>query len=354
MGGMERVLTIKANYLIHHGYDVAIITTDQQGKAPYYQLDERIKSYDLGINYSLSKGRSQYRDCIIKHRMKLAELLCGIKADIVVSMFGQETEFLPKINDGSKKILELHYTYSIVMPQLHGLRGLYHKCKNVKRTKNIKKYDRFVVLTNEDKGYWKGFNNIDVIPNSRTFECNNPGKLENKKVIAVGRYHSVKGYDRLIQAWSIVNREETDWTLHLIGEGYLRTALQEQIDALGLSGCVFLDGASANIKEEYLSSSILALTSVYEGFGLVLLEAMACGIPVVAFACPCGPRDLIADGVNGFLVPNGDVQGLAERLLYLIKCPEERIRMGAEAFIMSDKYSEERVMSQWMALFDSL
>lgn len=354
LGGMERVLSKKVNYLAQHGYDVMIITTDQQGKSSYYSLDDRIVLFDLDINYSLSKNRWEYHKCIVKHKARLTVLLYKLQADIVISMFGQETEFLPSIKDGSKKILELHYTYSVVMPHLSGLRGLYHNYKNRKRAKNIKKYDRFIVLTQEDKNSWKGFDNIDVIPNSQTFDCNQPAKLENRRVIAVGRYHAVKGYDRLIQAWSLVNQECKDWTLHIVGEGTLRKNLQAQIDRLGLDQYVFLDGASQNIKNEYLSSSILALTSFYEGFGLVILEAMTCGVPVVSFSCPCGPKDLIVDGKNGFLVSNGDISELANRLLFLIRHSSERKKMGEEAHTSAKRFSEDKVMLQWMTLFDIL
>lgn len=354
LGGMERILSIKANYLAKHGFEVIIITTDQQGKHPYYPLSDSISCYDLNVNYSRSKNRIQYHNCITMHKEKLSELLYKIKADIVISMFSQETEFLPKIKDGSKKILELHYNHSIVMPRLHGLRGLYHTYKNKRRVKNIKKYDRFVVLTHEDKEAWKGFKNIKVISNPQTFKCDKTASLDNKRVIAVGRYHEVKRYNLLIDAWNIVHQEIKNWTLHIVGEGSLRETLQKQIDTLGLNQTVYLDGASKNIKEEYLKSSILTLTSAYEGFGLVIVEAMTCGLPVVSFDCPCGPSDLINNGINGFLVKSGNIEDLADKLIYLIKHSEERKRMGNEAYRYSDKYSEENIMEQWLSLFEKL
>ncbi len=354
MGGMERILALKANYLVKHGYEVVVITTDQQGKSSFYPFEDMISCYDLNVNYSRAKGRWQYHCCILMHKIKLAELLNEIKADIVVSMFCQETEFLPKIKDGSKKLLELHYNYSVVMPHLHGLRGLYHYFKNVRRFRNIKKYDRFIVLTNEDKKSWKGIDNIEVIPNSQTFKCFQPAHLDSKRVIAVGRYHAVKGYDRLIQAWKLVNNEVKDWTLSLVGEGELRESLQKQIDSLGLSQTVYLDGVSRNIKEEYLKSSILAMSSIYEGFSMVIVEAMTCGLPVVSFACPSGPIELVSNERNGFLVKEGGIRELADKLLYLINHPNERKKMGAEAFAYSENFSEERIMSRWISLFEAL
>lgn len=353
LGGMERVLALKANYLAQHGFDVHIITTDQQGKPSYFELNKNIQCHDLHVNYTLSKNRRQYHNCIKTHKERLDNLLKALKANIVISMFSQETEFLPTIHDGSRKVLELHYSYRVVMPHLKGLKGLYHAYKNKKRAMNIKKYDKFIVLTHEDMETWKGFENITVIPNAQTFTCVHPAELNNKRVVAVGRYHLQKAYDRLIDAWNKIS-DLDGWTLHLIGEGDLRESLQKQINQLGLSQSVFLDGASLNVKQEYLKSSVFVLTSLYEGFGLVILEAMTCGVPVVSFDCPCGPRDLIKNGENGFLVSNGDIEGLANKLRYLMTHSDERKRMGMNAFEDAKEYSVDKVMAKWINLFNEL
>lgn len=158
----------------------------------------------------------------------------------------------------------------------------------------------------------------------------------------------------MIEAWKIVHQRTEGWTLHLVGDGELRNELQAQIDSSGLRNVVFLDGISTQIKEEYLKSSFLVCTSRFEGFGMMMLEAESVGLPVVSFACPCGPRDLIKDGENGFLVPNGDIDGLAERIIYLIEHPQERKEMGRKAFEYAGNFSQEKVMAQWMALFDRL
>ena len=108
------------------------------------------------------------------------------------------------------------------------------------------------------------------------------------------------------------------------------------------------------LYQEYLKSSFLVCTSRFEGFGMMMLEAESVGLPVVSFACPCGPRDLIKDGDNGFLVSDGDIEGLAERIIYLIEHPQERKEMGRKAFEYAGNFSQEKVMAQWMALFDRL
>lgn len=130
--------------------------------------------------------------------------------------------------------------------------------------------------------------------------------------------------------------------------------MQKLIDEKGLGNRCFLDGLCSNIKEKYLNSSIYILSSVYEGFPMVLLEAMTCGVPVVSFACPCGPWDVIADGENGFLVPPGNVEELADRLIYLIQHPEKRKEMGMKAKQSTENFSKEKVMKQWIELFEDL
>ena len=219
---------------------------------------------------------------------------------------------------------------------------------------SLKHYDKFVLLTQEDAQNWKGLHNIKVIPNSCAFQYPVPASLENKKVIGVGRYSYEKGFDRLIKAWSIVNKKTEGWELHLIGEGELRNELQELINELGLHQTAFLDGFSSNIQNEYPDASIFVLSSTNEGFPLSLLEAQAAGLPLISFACPCGPRDLITDGENGYLVRDGDIEGLADRIIDLIEHPEKRKEMGRKAFEHAKNFTEENVMKKWTDLFDEL
>lgn len=360
-GGIERVIANKANYLVQHNCEVCIVTTDQRGRPNAFPLDERVKCYDLDINYSLNWNRPFLKKIYHyfmdrwKHKRRLASFLKEQKPDIVVSAFRQEETILPQLKDGSKKIVEFHFSrvffdYSY-RKCWHGYLDKYHYARMVSA---IKKYDKFILLTHEDEVNWKGYNNIEVIPNAQSFQCEQPAPLEQPRAIAVGRYVFQKGFDRLIEAWKIVHQRTEGWTLHLVGDGELRNELQAQIDSSGLRNVVFLDGISTQIKEEYLKSSFLVCTSRFEGFGMMMLEAESVGLPVVSFACPCGPRDLIKDGENGFLVPNGDIDGLAERIIYLIEHPQERKEMGRKAFEYAGNFSQEKVMAQWMALFDRL
>lgn len=360
-GGMERVLANKANYLVQNGYEVVIVTTDQRGKESFFPLDRRIQCYDLGIDYEENNGRSFFHKLIhypfkqYKHRKRLSALLKKLDADIVISMFCNDASFLPSIQDGSRKILEIHF--SRFKRLQYGRKGLWKWADEYRSKQDVKiakRFERFVVLTEEDQGYWGDWNNLYVIGNARSFVLSQPALLENKKVVAVGRYSYQKGFDRLILAWSKVCQQVDGWKLHLVGDGELREALQQQIKELNLSDSVVLGKAETDMPSVYQSASILAMSSHYEGLPMVLLEAQAAGLPIVSFACKCGPKDVVEDGTDGFLVKEGDVDALADRLVRLIKDETLRKRMGARAFARSERYTEERIMKQWTDLFEEV
>lgn len=360
-GGMERVLANKANWLVRNGYEISILTTDQKGRSSFFEFDPRIRFYDLGINYEENNGKSFLNKLIHypfkqwRHKQALKKLLPELKAEVVVSMFCNDASILPKIKDGSRKVLEIHF--SRFKRQQYGRKGIWKIADELRSRNDLKvvsRFDRFVVLTEEDRGYWGDLDNIQVIPNARTFVLDRPAELKEKRVIAVGRYCYQKALDRLIDAWDIVCRSVDDWKLHLVGDGEDRAALQEQIDRLGLSDKVVLGCAETDMKSVYANASILALSSRYEGLPMVLLEAQAAGLPIVSFECKCGPKDVITDGGDGYLVEDGNVGLLAEKLLELINNEELRRKMGAEAYKNSERFSEERVMAQWVELFNEV
>ena len=360
-GGMERVLANKANWLVAHGHEVIIVTTDQRGGSPYFPLDARIKCYDLAINYEENNGKSFLNKLIHypfkqwKHKARLTALLKELRPDIVISMFCNDASFIPSIKDGSKKILEIHF--SRFKRLQYGRKGLWRLAdwwRYKTDAKVVSRFDKFVVLTHEDKEYWGNLRNMCVIPNARTFEVNQPATLETKKVVAVGRFNHQKGFERLIDAWAMVVREMPDWTLHIVGDGELRTELQQQIDYLNLSAHVILGRAEKDMISVYKDASILAMSSYYEGLPMVLLEAQAVGLPIVSFDCKCGPKDVIEDGIDGFLVKEGNIEELAQKLLVLMQNANLRNQMGSAAYAHSERYSEERVMKQWTELFEEV
>lgn len=360
-GGMERVLANKANYLTGHGYEVVIVTTDQQGLPPFFPLAEQIRCIDLGINYEENNGKSfankllhyplkQYR-----HKKRLAAILEQEKPDVTISMFCNDAGFITRINDGSKKVLEIHFSkFKRLQYNRKGLWRLADLWRSKQDEKTVRRFDKFVVLTEEDKGYWGNLPNITVIPNANTFATSQAAALENKKVIAIGRYTYQKGFERLIEAWNILSPGFPGWKLDIIGNGEERDKLQDLIHAYHLDGQVTLVSPTKSIDKVYLDASVLVMSSRYEGLPMVLLEAQAFGLPIVSFACKCGPKDIVANGETGFLVEESDIEGLARQLVKVMKDKNLRKQMGRKAKEASLRYAEDAVMAKWTALFDSL
>lgn len=360
-GGMERVLANKANWLVEHGHEVVVVTTDQRGASAYFPMNNRIECYDLAINYEENNGKSFLNKLIHypfkqwKHKRRLTALLKELRPDIVISMFCNDASFIPSIKDGSKKILEIHF--SRFKRLQYGRKGLWRLAdwwRYKTDAKVVSRFDKFVVLTHEDKEYWGNLRNMCVIPNARTFEVNQPATLEAKKVVAVGRLNHQKGFDRLICAWSIVDNVVFGWKLQIVGDGELRELLQHNIRELGLSNQINIGKAEKDMVSVYKDASILAMSSRYEGLPMVLLEAQAAGLPIVSFDCKCGPKDVIENGVDGFLVEDGDIEQLAQKLVVLMQDANLRKQMGSAAYAHSERYSEERIMKQWTDLFDEV
>ena len=363
-GGMERVLLNKVSWLVKRmGWDVTIATTDQQGRQPFYPFPEEVRMVDLGIDYADDNDKNVFKKIVGYlrrrriHKERLTALLMREKADIVVSLYPSESSFIPDIKDGSRKVLELHFCkFFRLQYGRGGLLGLIDRWRTRQDERIARKFDRFVVLTEEDKGYWGEMPNITVIPNAAVFVKNKRSDLTVKKVIAAGRLDYQKGFDRLIQAWEMVQRDGkfADWILNIFGQGEWHDMLEDMIVGKGLCDSLYINKPTNGIWDEYVNSSILVMTSNYEGFGMVLVEAMAFWVPTIAFDCKCGPRDIIDHGKNGLLVPDGDISGLAEAMMRLMADEEERRAMSRNALKVVDTYSEEAVMAKWIALFSNL
>lgn len=361
LGGVERIVSSKANLLSEMGHEVSIVTTDQQGKRPYFKINDNIKCYDLGVNYCLNNQCTFIKKLFYffynfyQHKRRLKNLLMDLKADIVISTFRTEMGFLSKIKDGSKKIVEFHVCRPMFrITRRKGVMGYVDDFMMSKMIHSLRKYDRFVVLSQEDAQNWKELNNISVINNFYSKDFTVKAKLEEHRVISIGRYEYQKGYDRLINAWALIAQQVPDWTLHIFGEGSLRPVLTKQIKELHLENSVFLDGATNNVGKELLDSSIVAFSSHYEGFPMSIIEVESAGLPVISFDAPCGPKDIIRDGEDGFLVKDGDVEGLGKRLLSLMQNDGLRKEMGEKAFENSKRFTPEVIMPQWISLFETI
>ena len=362
-GGMERVLLNKVRWFASRdGYDVTVLTTDQQDRPPFYHFPENVRIIDLGINYSADNDRSPvakitgYFSKLRKHRKALTELLMKERADIVVSLYPSESSFIPRIKDGSKKVLELHLNrYFRLQYGRRGLLGLADRFRSWQDVRIARKFDKFVVLTREDAGYWGNLPNLEVIPNAAPSVPDIPYDASYRRVIAVGRLDYQKGFDRLLDAWALIPEElRREWRLDIFGQGEWKEMLEERIVSLGIGSSSRINQPTKDVFNEYSSSSFIVMSSHYEGLPMVLIEAMSCGLPGVCFDFRCGPKDMIIDGKNGLLVPEGDVQALARAMERLMRNETLRTAMSTEARKVVADYSEEKVMEQWNRSFKEL
>lgn len=363
-GGMERVLLNKVMYLSQlPGWELSVVTTDQHQRPSFYPFPEKVRMTDLEINYSEDNEKGAWKKITgylrkrKEHKRKLTALLLKEKPDIVVSLYPSESSFIPDIKDGSKKVLELHFNkFFRIQYGRKGIIGLIDRWRTRQDERIVRRFDKFVVLTNEDKGYWGDLPNIEVIPNAAIHVSKNYSEVKNKRVIAVGRLDYQKGFDRLIQAWKLVQHTGrfSDWKLDIFGQGEWREMLQQMIDEQGLQNTAKINPPTNAILNEYVHSSLLVMSSNYEGFGMVLVEAMSCGVPVISFDCKCGPKDIIQTGINGLLVPNGDIQALADAMMKVMEDEAYRKMLSLNARKVVDTYSEQAVMSQWIRLFTSI
>ena len=364
-GGVERVLTMKANYFADvYGYDITIILTDGKGKPHFYPLSEKIKVINLDIDFDelwQYKFFGQILPYLRKQRVfrkRLTAELMRLRPDITISLLRREINFITKIKDGSKKIGELHvnrkkYRY-YEDNNTNFVKEAFAKLWMKNLIGHLCKLDRFVVLTEEDKLAWPEIENVIAIPDPMTFFPETSSPLTEKRVIAVGRYEYQKGFDLLIQAWAEVEQQCPDWTLDVYGAGERRD-YDAILDNLGIdrSRC-HLKGPTSDIQSEYMASSVFAFSSRYEGFGMVLVEAMACGIPVVSFDCPCGPKDIVSDGEDGLLVETGNVNQFANALISVIKDSDRRVELARNARRNVQRFRVDKIAVQWQDLFDHL
>lgn len=360
-GGMERIVINKANWLAEHGHEVSIITTEQNGRQNFFPLNEKVTRIDLDVMYSDTNSLGVVKKMISrkrlmrKHRKALNTVLLQNKPDIVVSTFGNEVGFLPFIADGSRKVAEIHFSrwYRLQLNR-KGIWRIIDKYLTYTDYRILKKFDRFICLTEEDKLNWGKLNNIEVIPNFIEDIAAQTAPLTAKSMIAVGRLSYQKGYERLVKAWKIVADKHPDWRLNIFGGGELKDDLESLIKNVDLNNYIKIHKPTAQILREYVNNSALVLSSRYEGLPMVLLEASSVGLPLISFTCQCGPKDIIMSGYNGLLVNEGDIDGLAEAIIKVIENPELRKEMGKNSLEKSTEYNKEIIMNKWNGLFHSL
>lgn len=352
-GGIEKVLSQKANYFADvDGDEVTIVTYNQKGRDPVYPLSEKIKRIDLGINYEpgISYFHPRNLKKIPKHRHALKKILKEIKPNVVISCsFGPDFYFIPSVEKHIPKIKEFHSTRHFV--KYNSGKELVLKYLSDYAEKQYHK----IVLLNHDEPKYYNSDNLIIIPNptemdSRT--CN----LAGKKIIAAGRISLQKNFEDLVDAFNLIKNDFPDWEVHIYGDDYLgrREEIQQQINKLGLEKNIFFKGVTADLKETFLDYSIYAMTSNYETFPMVLLEALAVGLPIVSYNCPTGPDRIVTDRVDGYIVPYKDTHDFATQLKILMSDEEFRRYLGVNAKQNADRFEISKVMKQWKELFLSL
>lgn len=363
-GGVERVLTTKANYMAEvAGYDVTIVLTDGKGKAPYYPLSPKVHIVQLDIRFeelwhlSFLQKIPVYLKKQCAYRKKLTATLMELKPDITVSLLRREINFITSIKDGSKKIGEIHinraHYRNFEKENSNFIKSFFANFWQKQLLAQLKKLDRFVVLTQTDKDSWKELENTIVIPNPIAHFPSKTSVLENKQVISVGRYAHEKGFDMLIECWKLVHEKHPDWILKIYGIDNVKF-LQPIIVKNELEHTIIPMESTPRIYDAYQESSIYVCSSRFEGFGMTLVESMSCGLPCVSFDCPHGPRNIITDGKNGYLVEPENIEALAERICQLIENEELRKEMGKEARKRAEDFAEEKIMCQWVDLFENI
>lgn len=364
-GGVERVVTTKANFFAEHfGYEVIIIVTEGNGDHSFFHLSKRVEVINLGIAFEDLWNKSFFRKLILyskkQHLYKklLKRELLRIKPDITISTLRREINFVNDIDDGSCKIGELHLSRSNYRGIEDGnstfVKKLFSGWWKKDIVSQLRRLDRFVVLTDNAVKDWPELDNIKMIPDPLPIDGFSQSRFDIKRVISVGRYSNEKGFDLLLRVWSIVEKECHDWQLDIYGMGD-PTPYVKMMDDLSIDQhrC-HLGSSLVDVKTEYIKSSVFVHPSRSEGFGLVIVEAMACSLPVVSFDCENGPRSIISDGVDGFLVPSFNIRYFADRILMLMKDENLRKQMGEKGRLKSQQYTIERIALQWKELFDDL
>lgn len=348
LGGMERVLADKMNYLAEHlGYEVFLLTFNQGNHVIPFSVHESIKHIDLDVRMHQQyafHGIKRYfvhRQLVALLKNNLRKTLLQINADVIVCA---KLDFVGVLNEVRGSVPLVVESHTLCKADCFENVGLFRRLHVWEYKRQVKKADAVVALTTGDARDWKKYNrNVFVIPNVvHLNETCNYSSCTEKRIVFVGRFAKQKDFDSLLRIWSIVFSRHSDWTLDIYTDG--------EIHAPGI--CAFEPIAS--IMEKYSDSSVLLLTSLFEPFGLVLPEAMSCGLPVISFDCPYGPADIIADGVDGFLIKNRDIQAFADRLCQLIENKELRVRMGQAAIKSSQRYRADVIMPKWKELFESL
>lgn len=347
-GGTERVSLLLADYLCEKGYNVTFFSYYAKG-APFFKHNPKVRIIGFNRNNWLMRiARHFYptNDRLLHFLIKILHIDVIIDVDMGQAIYSS----VAIQNTKCKQITWDHFNY-------------FENAKKKSREKGFecckKTSSRFVVLTNKDRETYIANEGVDdefikQIYNPLTIEVGKRPNIKRKNsVVAVGRLEEQKGFDLLLNIWSKIEHLHTEWELNIYGTGTEYDTLKQIIKSLGLKNAQ-VKGRTNDIKNVFAESSIFALSSRFEGFGLVLVEAEAMGLPIVSFDCPMGPSEIVEDGRNGFLITPEDIDSFAERLSELMTDEELRERMGKESLEVSKKFNIDNIFPQWIELIESI
>lgn len=356
-GGLERVLTQKVNWFAEHGYDVCVLTANQ-GNHPFcFSLHPKVQYDNLSVLFYRQYSFPIWKRLFVRRKLNwifrqgLKDKIRIFSPDIIVCV---KLEFVRNVIRVKGDIPFVYESHSSC------LCGKFEKDSYIRRLSMwylklaLEKADAVVALTNGDAKEWRRYSsNVYVIPDVVTLNNSHLSDCSSKSAIFVGRFTKQKDVDSLLQIWSIVYQRYPDWKLNIFG-GY--GDMQDEILAKvsKMDAGIIVHNPSSELIDRYKENSMLLFTSIFEPFGLVLPEAMSCGLPVVAFDCPYGPADIVSDGVDGFLIRDHDIIIFANKVCKLINDISLRRIMGHEGVFSSSRFSPNRIMPLWELLFSEL
>lgn len=350
-GGVEKVLSLKANYFAEDGNDVFICTTEQKEKLPVYDFSDKINFVDLSVNYNREKSyfNPQNLKLAFKHYKKLRKYINVLKPDIIISSnYSFDFYFLPFIAPKIPKIKEFHST------QYRENNTNSFKEKFIKFLNNsvLKKYHHLVVLNESEKAYFNS-HKVTVIPNPVEI-IENKFNPDSKILLAAGRLSPVKNFGELIEIAKEVFTTFDDWQLHIYGDDYCGTKekLQNKIKKYNLENTVKIFSATQDFSSVLENTGIYVMTSHQECFPMVLLESLGLGIPIVSYNAPHGPQYILAD--KKYLIDYGNRKDFIEKLRILMNSNEIRETYSQNSIKFAEKFTKHEIMKQWFSLFNAL
>lgn len=354
-GGLERIIVEKANAMVQAGHDVCLIVNNPPGQKPAYDIDPAVQLYDIALPAPKSiLGSVQFK---VKQNLRVRRVMRQFHPDIVVVVPTWLT--LSMLFAPGRLVMESHSSRDYMFSS--------EKRQSYKRLKVALAERRaacVVTLTQTAAAQWPGAKKVASIPNFTDIKPLGDYDADSRRIIAAGRLSPEKGFDLLTDAWSVVVQKHPDWHLDIYGDcpsgSNAMQCLLNRLSKDYIRRNAHYKGVCSDMAQAYASHSIYALSSRYEGFGLVLLEAMTCGLPCISFDCPDGPREIITDGRNGLLVPyrgHTDAErsaAFAEALCRMIEDCDMRRSMSNEAMSKASNFSRDRIMNQWLLLFKEL